>query len=58
MSSIQVWLYIFLICVLVVVITMISNLIFCFRSSDCDIDLVPLDTFIQESSISTEDSVC
>jgi len=29
-----------------------------FRSSDSDIELVPLDTFIKESPISEEDVVC
>lgn len=36
----------------------ITDTIICFRSSDCDIDLVPLDTFFKESPISDEDIVC
>jgi len=37
---------------------MIIVTIIYFRSSDCDIDLVPLDTFIKESPILDEDVVC
>lgn len=41
----------------ILTITFIHSIV-CFRSSDNDIDLVPLDTFCQESSMSAEDIVC
>lgn len=42
-----------------ILVIIISNMLNCFyRSSDCDIDLVPLDTFCRDAPLSVEDVVC